>query len=236
MIKVIDVEKKFGDFQALDHVNMNVETGSIYGLVGTNGSGKTTILKHIAGVLKQDAGIIALDDLAVFENNEAKQKMAFIPDELFFYGNYNLNDMSKLYRNLYRNWNQNRFDELIDKFELDRKRKVARFSKGMQKQAIFALSIATMPEYLILDEPVDGMDPLVRRIVWDTIINDVAERKMTVLISSHNLREIEEICDTVGILSKGKMVFEGEFDTLPRSLEETFIYELGGGKNNENNH
>lgn len=228
MIKVIDVDKHFGDVHALDKVTMTVKTGSIYGLVGTNGSGKTTILKHITGILKPDSGEITISEMPVFENDEAKEKFAFIPDELFFHGNYNLNDMSKLFSKIYSKWNQDRFDELIDKFDLDRKKKIIRFSKGMQKQAAFALAISTMPEYLILDEPVDGLDPLIRRIVWDTIVGDVAERKMTVLISSHNLRELDGICETVGILYKGKLIFEKEIDEENMSLEDIFIKELGG--------
>lgn len=223
MIEVQSVDKYFGDVHALDNVTMNIGEGSIYGLVGTNGSGKTTILKHITGVLKPDAGEITLDEMSVFENNFAKRKMAFIPDDLYFYGNYNLNDMSKLYKRIYEDWEQERFDYLIEKFELDRKRKIIRFSKGMQKQAMFSLAISTMPKYLILDEPVDGLDPLVRRIVWDFIVNDVAERKMTALISSHNLKEIEGICDTIGILSKGKVVLERDLDTLKSGIHKVQV-------------
>ena len=223
MIRVAEVDKHFGEVHALDKVSMNIKTGSIYGLVGTNGSGKTTILKHITGVLRQDSGAIMVADMPVYENDVAKEKMAFIPDELFFYGNYNLKDMGKLYSKIYGNWNQKRFEDLVSKFNLNKFTKIIRFSKGMQKQAAFSLAMATMPEYLILDEPVDGLDPLVRRIVWDTIVDDVAERQMTVLISSHNLKEIEGICDTVGILSKGHLVLERDLDSLKSAVHKVQV-------------
>lgn len=220
MIKVSRLDKSFGEVHALNSVSMAVKKGSIYGLVGTNGSGKTTILKHITGILKADSGRITIADQPVFNNPQIKERIAFIPDDLFFFGNYNLKDMAKMYRGLYPDWNQERFQSIVDNFGLKMGSKIMRFSKGMQKQAAFALCMASMPDYLILDEPVDGLDPLARRTVWDIIINDCAEREMTVLISSHNLKEIEGICDTVGILSNGNMVLERELDDLRSNVHK----------------
>ena len=153
----------------------------------------------------------------------AKQRICFVPDDLFFFGNYNLNDMRRLYAGMYQKWNGQRFDALVNAFGLDRSKKIIKFSKGMQKQAAFTLAISAMPDALILDEPVDGLDPIVRRTVWDIIVNDVAEREMTVLISSHNLKEIEGICDTVGILSAGELVLERELDDLKSNIHKVQV-------------
>lgn len=223
MIRVNKVDKSFGNVHALNSVSMAVKKGSIYGLVGTNGSGKTTILKHITGILKADSGRITIEDQPVYDNPEIKERMAFIPDDLYFFGNYNLRDMSKMYKGMYKEWNQKRFDSIVNIFGLKKGSKIMRFSKGMQKQAAFALCMATMPDYLILDEPVDGLDPIARRTVWDIIVNDCAEREMTVLISSHNLKEIEGICDTVGILSKGNMILERELDDLRSNVHKVQV-------------
>lgn len=223
LIKISKVDKHFENVHALKGVSMCIRRGSIYGLVGTNGSGKTTILKHITGIIRPDSGSITLDGKAVYENTIVKQRICFVPDELFFFGNYNLCDMRRLFAGMYRTWNQQRFDALVSAFGLDRKKKITRFSKGMQKQAAFTLAISAMPDVLILDEPVDGLDPIVRRTVWDIIVNDVAERQMTVIISSHNLKEIEGICDTVGILSNGELVLERELDDLKSNIHKVQV-------------
>ncbi len=223
MISVDSVSKSFDRVKALDDVNIHIKKGAIYGLVGTNGSGKTTLLKHVTGILRQDSGEITVDGEPVYENIPFKEKLGFISDELYFFGNYTLTDMAKLYRGLYPVWDQERFDAIVDSFELDRGIKISRFSKGMQKQAAFALVMSVRPDYLVLDEPVDGLDPLARRTVWDLIVNDVAARQMTVLISSHNLKEIEGICDTVGILSAGRVVLERELDDLKSAVHKVQV-------------
>ncbi len=223
LIKISKIDKHFEKVHALKSVSMCIRRGSIYGLVGTNGSGKTTILKHITGIMQPDSGSITLDGDAVFENPDVKQRICLVPDELFFYGNYNLNDMCRLYAGMYQSWNAKRFDELVTAFGLDRSKKIIRFSKGMQKQVAFTLAISAMPDVLVLDEPVDGLDPVVRRTVWDLIVNDVAEREMTVIISSHNLKEIEGICDTVGILSAGELVLEKDLDDLKSNIHKVQV-------------
>jgi len=220
MIQATNVNKYFDQFQALSDLNLNVRKGSIYGLVGTNGSGKTTIIKHITGVLRQDGGSVTIEGVPVFDNTAIKARMGFIPDDLFFFATYNLTEMGKFYKELYPNWNQERFLKMIESFGLDKKRKLAKFSKGMQKQAAFILTMSTMPDYLILDEPIDGLDPVVRKLVWKSIVDDVADREMTVLVSSHNLRELEGICDSIGILSGGRMMIERDLDELKSDIHK----------------
>lgn len=286
MIKVKDLYKVIDGEVALDHLNMQVEEGSIYGLIGPNGAGKTTLIRHLVGVLKQDAGKIFIESQPVYENIELKRKIGYISDEMYFIET-NLERNAKVYKDLYPSWNQERFKELYKTFKLNPTKKIMTFSKGMRKQASFCLIMSTMPKYLILDEPIDGLDPVARKLVWKYIIDDVAQRNLTVLISSHNLKELEGIVDHVGILYKGKIMKEFDleyiqthihkiqvsfgdkevhlddlniayqeergsvkiliiedslsnirkvigdqspliFDILPLSLEELFIYEVGG--------
>ena len=223
MIKVNDVSKSFGGFKALDSLDLNVKKGSIYGLVGTNGSGKTTIIKHLTGVYRQDSGDITYGGESVYDNEKVKAGIGFIPDEFYFFNGYNLKDMALFTKRTHKNWNQAIFDEMIGAFNLDPRGRVSRFSKGMQKQAVFALTMASKPDYLILDEPIDGLDPVVRRKVWSYIVNDVSEREMTVLVSSHNLREMEGICDSIGILARGKMILERDLDELKTDIHKVQV-------------
>ncbi|MCL2456225.1 MAG: ABC transporter ATP-binding protein [Defluviitaleaceae bacterium] len=235
MIKISNVTKIFDDFVALKNLNLCVEKGSIYGLVGLNGAGKTTLIKHLAGIFREDSGKILIDGQEVFDNEKLKSRIGYVPDDLYFFPQYNLAMLARFYAKLHANWNETRFENLLAMLELDKKRRVGRFSKGMQKQAALALTLSTMPEVLLLDEPIDGLDPIVRSRIFNRIIDDVADRKMTVLISSHNLKEMDGICDTVGIIKKGKMLIERDLDDLkeemksvfehsPPSLDEIFIY------------
>lgn len=220
MISVKDLHKKYEDNTALGGMNMNIPSGSIYGLVGTNGAGKTTVIKHLAGVLQQDAGSIDFDGEDIWENTALKDRIAVIPDELFFPFSYNLNSMGKLYKGLYNNWNEERFREMIETFRLNPVAYLRSFSKGMKKQAAFCLAMSTMPDYLLLDEPIDGLDPIVRKQVWRYIVDDVAERNMSVLVSSHNLKEMEGICDRIGILQAGRTVLERDMESLKGDLHK----------------
>lgn len=229
MIKLEHVTKCFGDYKALDDFSLTVEKGSIYGLMGLNGAGKTTIIKHLAGFLLPDEGSVTIDGEEVLGNEDIKKRMAMIPDELFFFRGYSLNDTGKYYKRIYPNWNEGRFREMIADFGLNPKANIGKFSKGMKKQAAFCLAMASMPDYLILDEPVDGLDPIVRHKLWHYIMTDVADKEMTVLISSHNAKEMEDVCNYIGILAGGKMVFEGDLlELMPASIEEIFIEKLGG--------
>lgn len=283
MIELKNVTKTFGNFTALDHLTMTVPKGSVYGLVGPNGAGKSTVIRNITGVYTPDSGSITINGEEIYENIDLKGKIGYIPDDVFYFPSATLEDMRKFYRGLYPKFDDMLFEKLYDIFNLPPKSPIRRFSKGMQKQAAFHLAICCRPEVLILDEPVDGLDPVMRRQVMSLILSDVAEYGTTVLISSHNLRELEDVCDHVGIMDHGKMLLERSladmqgntvklqlvgkipedlnilhenhsgrlstyiirgtaqevidkvtilnpayFDVLPLSLEEIFIYELGG--------
>ncbi len=214
MIKVKNVTKKFDDFLALQGLNINVEKGSVYGLVGPNGAGKTTILKILSGVYRQNDGTVEIDGQPVFENMKIKERMTFISDDLFFYSTYTIKDTAKYYAGIYENWSWDRFNALKEIFKIDINRKVRRLSKGMQKQVAFWLSVSAQPDIMLLDEPVDGLDPVMRRNVWRLMLSDVADRGTTVIVSSHNLRELEDVCDHVGIMHEGKIVLEKALDDL----------------------
>lgn len=220
MISVENLYKKFDGTQALTDVSINVNSGSIYGLVGSNGAGKTTLLKHITGVLKSDSGKVTIDGEENYDNMQVKRKVAFIPDDLSFFNSYNLKEAAAFYKSLYPNWNEEIFEELIKKFQLNIKRKISKFSKGMQKQGVFALTLSVEPDFLILDEPIDGLDPIARKVMWKAIVDASAERNMTTLVSSHNLKEMEGICDYIGILSKGSLVLERDLDELKSDLHK----------------
>ena len=283
MLELKNITKTFGSFKALDDLTMTVPKGTVYGLVGPNGAGKSTAIRHALGVYRPDCGSVTFEGMPVYENPAVKSRISSIPDDIFYFPSATLEDMRKFYQGIYPQFDDALFEKLYDVFQLPRKSQLRRFSKGMQKQAAFHLSICTRPELLILDEPVDGLDPVMRRQVWSLLLAEVAQRETTVLISSHNLRELEDICDHVGIMDKGHMLLErsladmqgathklqlvGEtpagldilhesasgrlktlvvrgkaeeieakaklaspvyFDVLPLSLEEIFIYELGG--------
>ncbi|MEG0431251.1 MAG: ABC transporter ATP-binding protein [Anaerovoracaceae bacterium] len=224
MINIKELTKDFDDKKfILNKVNLNIKEGSIYGLIGANGAGKTTLIKHITGLIKPNSGGVYVDGNNIYNNEVEKAKMAFIPDELFFFFNYNLQDMKNYISKIYQNWSEKRYKELVRLFNVDDNKILSKFSKGMQKQAAFILAMSTMPKYLILDEPIDGLDPIMRRKVWECVMEDVAERNMTVFISSHNLREIEGICDTIGIISRGKVLLEGELDDLKSDIHKIQI-------------
>ena len=214
MIEVKNVSKSFGGFRALSGVSLEVEEGSVYGLVGPNGAGKTTILKTIAGVYKGDTGTITVDGAAVFENDKTAEKIFFISDDLYYFTTYSILETARFYAGVYKNWSWERFESLKEVFKIDTNRRVRRLSKGMQKQVAFWMAISAMPKVLLLDEPVDGLDPVMRRAVWKTLLSDVAERGTTVLVSSHNLRELEDVCDHVGIMHGGKMVLQKALDDV----------------------
>ena len=283
MLEMKNVTKTFGAFKALDDLTLKVPRGAVYGLVGPNGAGKSTAIRLLTGVYRPDGGEITMEGAPIYENPAIKCRIGYIPDDIFYFPSASLEEMRKFYRGMYPQFDDALFERLYEVFQLPKKDPIRRFSKGMQKQAAFHLAICTRPDVLILDEPVDGLDPVMRRQVWSLILSDVAQRETTVLISSHNLRELEDICDHVGIMDHGKMLLERSladmqgathklqivgqipqdlevlhesqsgrlrtiivrgsaeelrrkvaamepayFDVLPLSLEEIFIYELGG--------
>ena len=282
MLEMKNVTKSFGAFRALEDLNLHVPRGSVYGLVGPNGAGKTTIIRHLTGIYQPDSGSVTLDGQPVWNDPAVKERIGYIPDDIFYFPSATLEDMHGFYRRMYETFDETLYGKLNEIFHLPAG-PIRRFSKGMQKQAAFHLTLATAPEALILDEPVDGLDPVMRRQVWTLLMGDVAQRGTTVLVSSHNLRELEDVCDHVGIMDHGKMLLEKSladmqggtvklqivgqapagleilhqsrsgrlntfilrssceevraraeamspayFDVLPLSLEEIFIYELGG--------
>lgn len=219
MIQVNNLKKNFDGFLALDGVNMHVKKGAIYGLVGPNGAGKSTLIRHITGVYRPDEGEVLIDGERVFENRNAKAKFSYIPDELFYFMQADTMEMKRFYQGIYPNFDEKLFYRLQEFFPtIDVKRNIRRLSKGMQKQVAFWLAICCKPELLILDEPVDGLDPVMRRQIWSIIMSEVAEKEMTVLVSSHNLRELEDVCDHVGIMHAGKIMIERSLSELQGSV------------------
>ena len=283
MIELQNITKTFGSFTALDDLSMSIPKGAVYGLVGPNGAGKSTAIRCCVGTYRPDSGSVTLDGQPVYENPAIKQRIGTIPDDIFYFPAATLGEMQKFYQGIYPQFDTELFKKLCDIFTLPKTTPIRRYSKGMQKQAAFQLALCTRPDVLVLDEPVDGLDPVMRRQVWSLILSDVAQRETSVLISSHNLRELEDICDHVGIMDHGKMLLQRSladmqgttvklqivgqppedltvlhesisgrlktlvvrgsaeevsakaaavcpayFDVLPLSLEEIFIYELGG--------
>lgn len=220
MIEIKSLSKSFEGTTIIHDVSFSVQKGSIYGLLGSNGAGKTTLLKSIAGVLKPESGDIYLKDQPVFENVQTKETLVFIPDQPFFFAHYTLNQMAKFYQNTYSRWDEHEYKSLAGLFGIDPHKKLHKFSKGVQRQASFILALSTQPDVLILDEPLDGLDPVVRKKVKSVLITEVANREMTILISSHNLREVEDICDHIGILHQGRFLLEKELDDLKSGIHK----------------
>lgn len=218
MIQVADLRKEFDGFRALDGLSLTIPDSSVYGLLGPNGAGKTTLIRHLMGICRPDSGSILIDGAPVYENLAAKQRLAWIPDTLYAHGSESIEDLMQLYKSLYPRFDAARFAQLGDVFAIDTRRPFRRFSKGMQKQAAFWLTISCRPDYLILDEPVDGLDPVMRRQIWSLLLEDVSANGTTVLVSSHNLRELEDVCDHVGIMHHGKMMLERSLDALQEDI------------------
>jgi ABC-2 type transport system ATP-binding protein len=214
MIQVSGLCKAFGEVRALDRLKMHVEPGSIYGLVGPNGAGKTTLLQHVAGVMRPDAGSVLVGGEPVFESPQVKERMAYVPSDFYFFHQARVSDMRALHASLFPRFGVERFDSLINAYELDPSRQVRSLSKGMQKQLAFCLALACSPDVLLLDEPLDGLDPMARHSVLGHVMEEVASRQMTVLVSSHNLRELADICDHVGIVQEGHMCLERSLEDL----------------------
>ena len=230
MIEIRGLVKSYGSFRALDGLDATVPKGAVYGLVGPNGAGKSTLIRHLAGIYRQDAGELLIDSEPVYENPAVKGRIAYIPDDVFYFGQAGVGDMMRFYRDMYRSFDKQRFDALGELFRIDPKLPIRRLSKGMQKQAAFWLALSIRPEILILDEPVDGLDPVMRRQVWRELLHDVSENGTTVLVSSHNLRELEDVCDRVGIMNKGRMLLEKSLSELQDELVKVQLAFADGGE------
>ena len=218
MIEVRDAVKKFDGFAALDGTTLTVPAGSVYGLVGPNGAGKSTLIRHLTGIYRQDSGEVTIGGEQVWENAALKARIAAIPDDWYFFMQSTVRDMMRFYKGFYPSFSMERYEKLKEVFNIDEKRAIRRLSKGMQKQVAFWLALSCMPDYLVLDEPVDGLDPVMRRQVWSLVMGDVAQRGTTVLVSSHNLRELEDVCDHVGIMDKGKVLLERSLAQLQDNM------------------
>ncbi len=223
MIEVKNLVKTFDGFRALDDLTMTVPRGAVYGLVGPNGAGKSTLLRHLMGIYRPDSGTVTVDGEPVFENPAVKRRIAYIPDDVFYFRSASIADMAKFYAGTCPTFDWERYEKLRKAFDLDEKQPIRRFSKGMQKQAAFWLAMSMAPDVLVLDEPVDGLDPVMRRQVWSLVMADVADRGTTVLVSSHNLRELEDVCDHVGILDHGKLLLERSLSDLQENIVKVMI-------------
>ena len=219
MIEARNVVKAFDGFRALDGLTMTVPRGSIYGLVGPNGAGKSTLLRHVTGIYRQDSGSVLLEGNPIYENPAAKARIASIPDELYYFLSASTRDMMRFFKGFYPRFDGARYEALKDVFTtINEKQPIRRLSKGMQKQAAFWLALCCRPDVLVLDEPVDGLDPVMRRQVWSLLMGDVAEYGTTVLVSSHNLRELEDVCDHVGIMDHGRVLLERSLAQLQDNM------------------
>ena len=220
MIRIENVTKRFGDILALDSVSAQISEGCIFGLVGTNGAGKSTMLRVTSGVLRPDEGHVTVDDMEIWENPQAKERICFLPDTAWFFPNSTPNMMRDYYRIVYPNFQTERFDELLSKFGLDPKRKLSTYSKGMKKQVSVLLGICAGTEYLFCDETFDGLDPVMRQTVKSLFASEILNRKFTPVIASHSLREIEDICDHVGLLHKGGILFAKDLDEMKLGIHK----------------
>ena len=237
MIKADNLTKRFQGVTAVDHIHAEIQDGTVFGLIGTNGAGKSTFLRMAAGILKPDEGTITLDGEAVFEDIRVKARCFYIPDEPYFLGNGTPDDMKTFYQDIYPNFDTDRFAKLLKSFELDGRRKIQTFSKGMKKQLAVLLGICAGTDYLFCDETFDGLDPVMRQTVKSLFANDIEERNLTPVIASHNLRELEDICDHVGLLHRGGMLLSKDLDdmkmnihkiqcVLPAGLDRTNLQDL----------
>lgn len=237
MIKADNLTKRFQGVTAVDHIHAKIQDGTVFGLIGTNGAGKSTFLRMAAGILKPDEGTITLDGESVFEDTRVKARCFYIPDEPYFLGNGTADDMKTFYQGVYPNFDTDRFGRLLKSFELDGRRKIQTFSKGMKKQLAVLLGICAGTDYLFCDETFDGLDPVMRQTVKSLFANDIEERHLTPVIASHNLRELEDICDHVGLLHRGGMLLSKDLDdmkmnihkiqcVLPAGLDRTNLQDL----------
>ena len=219
MIRIQNLSKGYEGAQALKDLTLHVPRGAVYGLVGPNGAGKSTLLRCLSGVSQPDSGTVLIDGQPVWENAPLKARIAYIPDDLYYFTSANLMDMKKFYKDFFPTFDEQLFKKLGDIFPIDPKRSIRHLSKGMQKQAAFWLNLSLQPDLFLLDEPVDGLDPVMRRQLWSLIMTEVERRQVTVVISSHNLRELEDVCDHVGVIDHGTMLLER---TLSQ-LQEDFV-------------
>ena len=218
MIKITNLSKSYGDKKVLEDLNCTIKTGSIYGLIGANGAGKSTLLRIIMGIFQKNSGSIEIDGKEISDSEEFKQKLVFVPDDLFFFKNYSINDMVIFYSKLYKNFDKEFAIKMFDKLKLNRKQKIQTFSKGMKRQTALVCALATNADYMFLDETFDGIDPVIRNFMKKVIAEQMEKKETTIIMTSHNLRELEDICDNLGLLHKGGILFESDIDSLKTNM------------------
>lgn len=223
MIKIENLSKKYDKENILDNLNCTIKDGSIYGLVGSNGAGKSTLLRLINGIFTPDSGTILIDGEEVFENEEIKQDLVFVPDDLFFYSNYTILDTAKYYEAMYENFDMEYLKKLASTLKLDINRKINTFSKGMKRQCALICALATKCKCMFFDETFDGLDPVIRNTMKKIIAKQMEEENTTIVMTSHNLRELEDICDNLGLLYKGGILFESDIDTIKTNMYKVQI-------------
>jgi ABC-2 type transport system ATP-binding protein len=223
MIRAENLTKRFSDLTALDKLTLTVDDGNIFGLVGTNGSGKSTFLRLLSGVYVPDEGHIAVEGEDTYENPRVKDSIFFVSDDLYFLPQSSLDEMARFYKAVYTHWSDERYVKLCTMFPIDRRKKLGTFSKGMRRQAALILALASMPRYLLLDEAFDGLDPVIRFAVRRLIADEMSTRPMTVLISSHNLRELEDFCDRIALIHAGKLIMECAMDEIKNAFTKVQV-------------
>ena len=223
MIRIENLSKKYDKVNVLDNLNCTIKDGSIYGLVGSNGAGKSTLLRLINGIFIPDKGTILIDEKEVFENEELKQELVFIPDDLFFYPSYTLLDTAKYYQAMYKKFDMDYLCNLAKTLKLDLNKKISTFSKGMKRQCALICALSTKCKYMFFDETFDGLDPVIRNTMKKIIAKQMDEYGTTIVMTSHNLRELEDICDNLGLLYKGGILFESDIDTIKTNMYKVQI-------------
>ena len=218
MIKITNLSKSYGDKKVLEDLNCTIKTGSIYGLIGANGAGKSTLLRIIMGIFQKNSGSIEIDGKQISDSEKFKQKLVFVPDDLFFFKNYSINDMVIFYSKLYKNFDKEFAIKMFDKLKLNRKQKIQTFSKGMKRQTALVCALATNADYMFFDETFDGIDPVIRNFMKKVIAEQMEKKETTIIMTSHNLRELEDICDNLGLLHKGGILFESDIDSLKTNM------------------
>lgn len=218
MIKITNLNKSYGDKKVLEDLNCTIKTGSIYGLIGANGAGKSTLLTIIMGIFQKNSGSIEIDGKEITDDEEFKQKLVYVPDDLFFFKGYTIDDMVTFYSKLYKNFDKDFAFKLFDKLKLNRKQKIQTFSKGMKRQTALVCAIATNADYMFFDETFDGIDPVIRNFMKKIIAEQMEKKETTIIMTSHNLRELEDICDNLGLLHKGGILFESDIDSLKTNM------------------
>ena len=214
MIEIRNCSKAFGEIHAIDHVLMEIGERQIFGLVGTNGAGKSTLLRMAAGVIKPDEGEILVDQEPVYENEKIKQQIFYISDGGYFPQGYTAADLKDFYREYYPDFMTDRYSKFMDQFHLDEKRRISSYSKGMKKQLLVIMGISAGTKYLLCDETFDGLDPVMRQAVKSLFVSEIMNRDFTPVIASHNMRELEDVCDHVGLLHKGGILLSRELEDM----------------------